>query len=121
MLIAPSVPLTSPSTAGLYIQGATLYRAIFLSACARSSGVKSIRSSGTLNSLRAYAGGLVGNGCVGDVFSPGTSDCGTGRSSIGHPGMPVTRSQTYRKDSLLGNATALIGFPSTFMSARIGA
>ena len=81
-------------------------------ACARSSGVKSIRSSGILRKLRAYAGGLVGKGCVGEVFSPGTSDCGTGRSSIGHTGCPVTRSKTYRYDSLLGKATALIAFPS---------
>ena len=29
------------------------------------------------------AAGLVGNGWVGDVFSPGTVDCDTGRSSIG--------------------------------------
>ena len=27
-------------------------------------------------------------------FSPGTSDCGTGRSSIGHTGWPVARSKT---------------------------
>ena len=29
-----------------------------------------------------------------DVFSPGTSDCGTARSSIGHTGLPVMRSNT---------------------------
>jgi hypothetical protein len=43
---------------------------------------------------RANGGGLVGNGCVGDVFSPGTVDCGTGRSSIGHTGLPFVRSKT---------------------------
>ena len=37
-------------------------------------------------------GGLVGNGGVGDVFSPGTVVCGTGRSSIGYTGWPVRRS-----------------------------
>ena len=35
--------------------------------------------------------GLVGNGCVGDSFSPGTFDCGTGRISIGQIGSPVWR------------------------------
>jgi len=55
--------------------------------------VKSIRSLSS-TPLREYAGGLVGKGCVGDVFSPGTSVCGTGRSSIGHTGCPVTRSNT---------------------------
>src|SRR5579862_3079968 len=90
-------------------------------ASARISAVKSIRSSGTLIKFRPYAGGLVGNGCVGQVLSPGTSDCATGRSSIGHTGCPVTRSKTYRKDSLLGRATALIAFPPTLIFARIGA
>ena len=42
-------------------------------------------------------------------------------SSIGQTGWPVTRSKTYRKASLLGSATALIGAPSTVMSTRIGA
>src|SRR6202043_2042005 len=32
---------------------------------------------------RAKGGGLVGKGCVGELNSPGTSDLGTGRSSIG--------------------------------------
>ena len=71
--------------------------------------------------LRAYAGGLVGNGCVGLVFSPGTSDCGTGRSSIGQTGWPVTRSNTNRNACLPGTATALIARPFTVMSARIAA
>ena len=50
---------------------------------------------------RSNAGGLVGNGCVGDVFSPGTVDCGTGRSSIGHTGLPFVRSSTYANDCLV--------------------
>src|SRR5580658_7958924 len=90
-------------------------------ASARISAVKSIKSSGILMKFRAYAGGLVGNGCVGQVFSPGTSDCGTGRSSIDHTGCPVTRSKTYRNDSLLGSATALIALPPTLILARMGA
>ena len=44
--------------------------------------------------LPLEGGGFVGNGCVGDVCSPGTVDCGTGRSSIGHTGLPVARSNT---------------------------
>src|SRR5205823_12879536 len=83
-------------------------------------GVKLISSS-SVTACRAYAGGLVGNGCVGDVFSIGTSDCGTGFSSIGHTGWPVMRSNTYRNASLLGSATALIALPLTLMSIRIGA
>src|SRR5438445_360359 len=84
----------------------------WLAGGARTSGGQSIRAWGSLRKLRAYAGGLVGNGCIGEVFSPGTSDCGTGRSSIGHTGRPVTRSNTYRNACLPGRATALIGLPS---------
>src|SRR5579863_2365821 len=90
-------------------------------ACARISGVKSIRSSGTRMLLRQYATGLVGYGCVGEVFSPGTVDCGTGRSSIGQIGLPVMRSKTYRKHCLLDTATTLTGLQSILTSARIGA
>ena len=60
-------------------------------ASARNAGVKSIRSS-TATPWRSYGGGFVGNGCVGEVHSPSTSVCGTGRSSIGQTGSPVTRS-----------------------------
>ena len=51
---------------------------------------------------------------------PGTVDCGTGRSSIGQTGSPVTRSNTYVNACLLTIATALIGRPSTVMSTRFG-
>ena len=44
---------------------------------------------------RSNGGGFVGCGCVGAVRSPGTVDRGTGRSSIGQTGSPVTRSKTY--------------------------
>src|SRR3954468_15970657 len=114
--IGPSTLLTTP---GRNI-GPSLYRDTILRASALSSGVKSIRSS-TRPDCRAYAGGLVGNGCVGDVFSPGTSDCGTGFSSIGHTGCPVTRSNTYSHPSLLGDATALIALPFTLMSSSSAA
>jgi len=64
---------------------------------------------------------LVTCGWVGDVFSPGTSDCGTGRSGIGQIGTPVTRSSTYAHACFVSCATTLRGFPSTTTSARIGA
>src|SRR6202030_3896606 len=89
-MIAPRVPLTSPSTPGANGDSTTLYR---------------------LRKWRAYRRASGGKGCVGDVFSPGTSDCGAGRSSIGHTGWPVTRSKTYRKACLPGRATALIALP----------
>ena len=63
------------------------------SASARSSGVKSMRSSGVIP-CRSNGAGLVGNGCVGEYHSPGTFPWGTGRSSIGQTGSPVTRSKT---------------------------
>jgi len=57
---------------------------------AMARGVKSIRSSSVIP-CRSEAGGFVGNGCVRDALSPGTVADGTGRSSIGHTGLPVTR------------------------------
>src|SRR5215469_11137807 len=59
----------------------------------------------------ANGGGLVGNGCVGQAASPATSDLGTGRSSTGHNGSPVTRSKTKRKPCLVGCATASTVLP----------
>src|SRR5258706_12176091 len=64
----------------------------FSSACVRSAGVKSMRSF-VLTYVREYGGGLLGIGCVGDVFSFGMSDCGTGVSGIGQIGCPVMRSK----------------------------
>ena len=81
--------------------------------------MKSIRSS-TVMPCRSNGAGRVGKGWVGDVRSPGTSDCGTGRSSMGQTGSPVTRSKTYANACLVTCTTALIGRPSTVMSARIG-
>jgi hypothetical protein len=47
------------------------------------------------DALIVKAGGRAGNGCVGYGFSPGTLlSVGTGRSSIGRTGLPVTRSNT---------------------------
>src|SRR3954468_16134574 len=112
----PSVLLT---TGGVKI-GPILYCATIFSASARSSGVKSTRSSFD-TPCRSYAGGFVGNGCVGAYHSPGTSPLGTGRSSIGQIGSPVSRLTTYSHACLVGCATALIVRPLTVMSTRIGA
>ena len=82
--------------------------------------MKSIRSS-VVTPWRSNGGGLVGNGCVAAVRSPGVSDVGTGRSSIGHTGRPVARSKTNAKACFVSCTTALILRPPTVMSARIGA
>ena len=50
--------------------------------------------SSSSNPCRSKGGGLVGKGCVGERVSPGTSLAGTGRSSMGQTGSPVTRSKT---------------------------
>src|SRR5271154_4893516 len=92
MVIAASGPPALLTTAGLNI-GPILYIFMISIAFARISGVKSIKSS-SVTAWRAYAGGLVGNGCVGEYHSPGTSPAGTGFSTIGHTGLPVTRSKT---------------------------
>src|SRR5215472_8541930 len=59
-----SGPPTWLSTGGVYT-GPILYRAMIVCAWSRSAGVKSIRSSAN-TPLRLYAGGLLGNGCVGE-------------------------------------------------------
>src|SRR5580658_3953962 len=75
----------------------------------------------SVNDCRANAGGLVGKGCVGELHSPGTSDCGTGRSSIGHRGLPVSRSNTYRNPNVVGCATTSTFLPSCFTVSSLGA
>src|SRR2546425_4434898 len=67
--------------------------------------------SSTPNDNRANGRGLVGKGCVGHALSPGTSLLGTDRSSIGHSGVPVTRSNTYRNPILVACATTSIILP----------
>ena len=82
-------------------------------------------SSGTLMNGRAYANGLpcasIGIGCVGEDFSPGTSLCGTGVSTIGQSGSPVMRLNAYTYPCLLGTATALRILPSLLTSVSIAA
>src|SRR4029077_17030053 len=107
-------------TEGGVNSGPILYLETIFSASACSSGVKLIRLSLDTPWL-SYAGGFVGNGCVGEYHSPGTSPCGTGRSSIGQMGLPGTRSNTYRNACFVGCATAFTRLPSTVTSSRIGA
>src|SRR4029079_18763781 len=84
MLIVPRSCEFGPTggTYGLCSQRNSLR---FSSACLRSSGVKSMRSFSVM-CVREYAGGLLGIGCVFDVFSNGISVCGTGVSGIGQIG-----------------------------------
>ena len=75
---------------------------MFLALLSRS--LKAARSTSVINACGLMSsiviacltngGGLVGKGCVGQLCSPGISLFGTGRSSIGHIGSPVTRSKT---------------------------
>ena len=70
-----------------------------------SSGVKSIRSSS--EALRSNAGGLVGNGCVGEYHSPGTS---TARPAAPRSARPARRCaiEDIEQPCFVGCATALI-------------
>ena len=52
-------------------------------------------SEGATQAYIRRGGGLIGNGCVGDVHSPGAVVCGTLRSSMPKIGSPVTRSKMY--------------------------
>src|SRR6476659_1909132 len=77
----------------------------------RDATEKSERSLSVM-SWRQYGFGFKGNGWVGQVSSPGTSEAGTGLSSIGNKGSPVSRSSTYRNPTFDTCATASIVFPS---------
>ena len=113
-------PGLSPRTDGGVNTGPIRYCLTSWIASARNSGVKSMRSS-TETPWRSNGGGLVGKGCVGEVRSPGVSEPGTGRSSIGQTGLPLVRSKTNTSACFVSCTTALIGVPPTVMSARIGA
>ena len=67
------------------------------------------------------AGGLTGNGCVGDACSPGTSLFGTGRSSMSKIGLPVTRLSVNINPVLLTMMTAGTIWPSRRRSTSSGA
>ena len=76
---------------------------------------------GFRNPLTFEGGRFGGVGLRRAACSLGTGEGATERSSIGQTGWPVTRSNTYVKPCLLTWATALIGFPSTVISTRLGA
>src|SRR5262249_51637927 len=84
-----------------------------LTRCRKRSCCAGVRRYGLMSSAvnvwRANGGGFVGNGCVGHGTSPATSVfVGTGRSSIGQIGAPVTRLNTYMNPVLPAIATASI-------------
>src|SRR4029077_15900299 len=100
--VAPGAPSVASGPSALLTDGGVksgpiLYFETNLIASARSSGVKSIRSSMEIP-CRSKAGGLVGNGCVGEYHSPGTSPLGTGFSTMGQIGSPPSRFTTDKKD-----------------------
>ena len=108
-----------PSSEGGVKSGPIRYFCIAACASFFSSGVRSNASS-SVTPCSVNAGGLVGNGCVGQVTSPGTSLFATGRSSIGQTGRPVTRSKTNAKPCLVSWTTASTRVPSGVMVTRLG-
>ena len=70
---------------------------------------------------RASGPGLTGNGCVGQVCSPGTSLCGTGRSSTGYTERPVSRSRKNMYPPFETATTTGIRLPSRVTSSSAGA
>ena len=64
--------------------------------------------------------GLVGNGWVRAISSPGTMEAGTGSSSIGHTGSPVTRLKAKVIPCLVVWMTIGTSCPSNVTSIRIG-
>src|SRR6185436_19760426 len=119
MLIEPS-SFDSGPVGGTYGDCSQRKNLRFASACLRSSGVKSMRSLSRMK-MRAYGTGLVTKGCVGDVCSCFNVVWGTGRSSIGQIGTPVTRSKQYSQPCFDGEHTVLRGLPSIVASISSGA
>jgi hypothetical protein len=54
---------------------------------------------------RTNGGGFTGTGCVGEAASPSRSEAGTGRSSTGKSGFPVSRSNRKTKPVFVTCAT----------------
>src|SRR5215216_2520630 len=95
------------------------WRSISFRHCLRSQGL-SPQASSLLSVVGANGCGFVGKGCVGQLWSPGTSDWGTGRSSIGKIGSPVSRLRRKRKPILVACATAGMSLPSLRTVIRLG-
>ena len=64
--------------------------------------------------------GVVVNGCVGALRSPGTLDAGTERSTTSFTGAPVSRSSTNNVPILVGCTTAAMATPSRSNSTNTG-
>src|SRR4030095_5526125 len=77
--------------------------------------------SSFVNDCFTKGGGLVGNGCVGHVCSPGISLFGTGRSSMGQIGSPVSRLKKNKNPFLFSCATTSIVRPSFLIVVSCGA
>src|SRR5579859_1944589 len=88
----PSVPSNLLSEGGVNT-GPSLYFEAIAFPRSSNSGVKSIKSL-SRTPFRLYAGGFDGIGWVREYHSPGTVPVSTCFSSIGHTGLPVTRSNT---------------------------
>ena len=71
--------------------------------------------------MRASGGGFTGKGWVGWVCSPSSGLFGTGRSSTGKRGSPVSRWRTKTKPILVTWATAGTSLPSRSTVTRTGA
>ena len=56
--------------------------------------------------LGASGRGAIGKGWVGESTSPGAPFCGTGRSTTGITGRPVSRSSVNKSPCLVGCSTA---------------
>ncbi len=65
-------------------------------------------------------GGATGNGRVGESHSPGPPVCGTGRSSTGRNGSPVSRFRTKTKPIFVTWATTSCSAPSRQTEYRPG-
>ena len=96
-LMPPATPgnWTEPSRLGGVKIPSERLAAILSRHLPRSHGVSPQASSGE-SPGGCSGGGSVGKGCVGESLSPGPPACGTGRSSTGKSGAPVSRSS--RKD-----------------------
>ena len=86
----------------------------------RRSKPSSPNASSGSSVVAVSGGGAAGNGCVGDVISPGTSVCGTGRSSIGNNDSPVRRSSTNRIPILVACTSAGTSPPSRRSVTSVG-
>src|SRR5512147_73098 len=82
--------------------------AIALRHAPRSRNVRPHASSAVIF-CGTSGGGFCGNGCVGDNHSPLTAPVGTGRSSTGYNGSPVSRSSVNTSPVFVGCSTAATG------------